>query len=131
MITVMRDKKIFYTISIVLIAMFLFSQLAPASEIEIKPVVEGENYYIMQLNQTQTFTAYGFGWDSDTQQKIPDIEIKEIHWTFDSRFLELVQSKDNTITLKAIKDRTSRLTVTGKIDGETVTKTIFIVIERK
>ena len=108
----------------------MFLQLSFASEIQIKPVIEGENYYIMKLNETQTFTAYGFGWDSDTQQKIPDKEIKSIQWSFDQRFLELVQTKDNTITLKAIKDRTSRLTVTGEVEGKSVTKTIFIVIEK-
>lgn len=115
----------------VLLTLFLFSQLAFASEIEIKPVQGGENYYIMKLGQTQEFSASGFGWDKNTQQKIPDVQIKQIQWSFDERFLELVQTKDDTITLKLIKNRTNRLTVTAIVDNKPVTKVIFIVPERK
>lgn len=109
----------------------LFSLSAFASEIEIKPVLEGEVYYIMKPGEIQTFQANGFGWDKKTQQKISDVDIKEIQWSFDSRFLELIEKKDKAIILKAIKNRTSKLTVTGKIDGKSVTKTIFIVIKKE
>ncbi len=121
-------RKIFFIISIISLALSLYSQAAFANEIEIKPVLEGEDYYIMELGEIQTFQACGFGWDRTKEEKIPDIEIKAVQWSFDSRFLELVEKKNETITLKAIKKRTSKLTVTGKIDAQYVTKTIFIVI---
>ncbi len=108
--------------------MLLFSLNAFAATIEIQPVLEGKQYYIMKLGEAQTFTAYGFGFDKQTQQKLPDAEIKEIKWIFDERFLELQDKKDNSITLKLIKNRTSRLTVTAIIDNKSVSKTIFIVV---
>ena len=124
-----RIRKVFFITSIVSLALSLYSQVAFASDIEIKPVLEGEDYYIMRLGEIQTFEACGFGWDKAREERIPNIEIKAIQWSFDSRFLELVEKKDNTITLKAIRKRTSKLTVTGKIDDKYVTKTIFIVIK--
>lgn len=123
-----KGRKIFFIISIISLALSLYSQIAFANEIEIKPVLEGEDYYIMKLGEIQTFQAYGFGWDKDREEKIPDIEIKAVQWSFDTRFLELAGKAGNTITLKATKKRTTKLTVTGKINGEDVTKDIFIVV---
>lgn len=110
--------------------MFLFSLIAFANEIEINPILEGKEYYIMKLGEIQTFKASGFGWDKKLEQKIPEAKIETIEWDFDSRFLDLVEAKGETITLKAIKDRTSKLTVTGRIDNKPVTKTIFIVVKK-
>ncbi|MFA4842823.1 MAG: hypothetical protein WC658_03205, partial [Candidatus Omnitrophota bacterium] len=106
----------------------LFISNVFAVEIKIQPVVQGESYYIMQLGETQAFEASGFGWDENKQEETSGKEIKEIQWSFDTRFLELVGKAGNTITLKAIKKRTSKLTVTAKIDNEDVTKEIFIVV---
>lgn len=124
-----RIRKIFFRVPIILLALSLYSSLAIAIEIEINPVLEGEEYYIMKLGETQTFEARGFDWDNDREEKIPNIEIKAIQWNFDARFLDLVEESGRTITLKASKKRTNKLTVTGKIDNEHVTKTIFIVIK--
>ena len=82
----------------------------------------------MKLGEIQTFQARGFGWNKNKEEKIPSREIKAIQWSFDSRFLELVEKKNKTITLKATKKRTSKLTVTGEVDDKYATKTIFIVI---
>ncbi|MDP2938468.1 MAG: hypothetical protein Q8O13_00050 [Candidatus Omnitrophota bacterium] len=127
----LNKRKIFFRTSIISIIIFLFSLSAFAVEIEIRPVLEGKEYYVMKKGEIQTFEAQGFGWDKKTQQKTPNVEIKEIQWSFDARFLELVEMKGNAITLKAIKERTSKLTVTGKIDDKVVTITIFIVIRKK
>lgn len=126
-----RRREPFFTVLMISILVFLFSLIAFAVEIEIMPVVEGQQYYVMNLGQIQTFQAYGFGWDAKTQQKVPEAKIEEVQWNFDSRFLELVEKKNDTITLRAIKDRTSKLTATGKVDNEDVEKTIFIVIKGK
>ena len=83
----------------------------------------------MELGEVQTFEASGFGWDRTKEEKIPDIEIEALEWSFDSRFLELVEKENKAITLKAIKKRTSKLTVTGKIGDKHAAKTIFIVIK--
>jgi len=123
-----RIIKTFFVILMISIALSLYSSAAFASEIEIKPTLEGEDYYMMKLGETQTFAAYGFGWDKTKEEKIPGMEIKAIRWSFDSRFLELAEEKNNTITLKAIKKRTSKLIATGEIDNKYATKTIFIVI---
>ncbi len=128
---IFRKRKRFFIISAFLIAIFLFLSVALAVEIEIRPVLEGEAYYTMELGEIQTFEASGFSWNEDREEKIPGIEIKEIQWNFDSRFLELVEKKNAAITLRAIRKRTSKLTATGKIANELVTKTIFIVIERE
>lgn len=125
-----KKRKIFSVVSLLGISMLIFSQVVLAVHIEIKPIVEGQEYCIMKLGETQTFQALGFGWDENAKQNIPEKEIKGIQWSFDGRFLELVETKDSTITLQAIKARTSRLTVTGTIDGEIVTKTIFIVVQK-
>ncbi len=122
-------KKIFFIIAIISLVLPLHSNAAHASEIEIKPVLEGEEYYIMKLGQTQTFEAMGVGWDKENKARIPGVEIKALQWAFDSRFLELVEKNSNTITLKAIKERTNRLTAQGEVADKPTVKTIFIVIE--
>lgn len=122
-------RKTFFIIFIISLAVSLFSSAAPAGEIEINPVSEGEDYCIMQLGEIRTFEASGFGWDKTRQEKIPGAGIEAIQWSFDSRFLELVEEKNNAVSLKAIKKRTSKLTATGKIDDKLITKTIFIVIK--
>jgi len=122
-------KKIFFITSIILILTFVFSLVSFAVEIEISPILEGKEYYIMKLGETQTFKASGFGWDKKTEKKIAEAKIEAVQWSFDSRFLELVENKGDSITLKAIKNRTSKLTAMGKINGKSATKTIFIVIK--
>jgi hypothetical protein len=121
-------RKIFITILVMLFVLSFYSHRAFASEIEIKPVLEGQEYYTMKLGQVQTFEAFGVGWDKDRAERVPGLEINSIRWSFDARFLEAVDKKDNTITLRAIKQRTSKLTVTGEVTGKQVTKTIFVVI---
>ena len=122
-------RKTFLILFIVSLVLSLFYAIAFASEIEIKPVLEGENYYTMKFGETQTFEASGFGWDEANEKRVPGVEIEAIRWSFDSRFLESVGEGNKTITLKAIKERTSKLTVTGKVGTKYATKTIFIVIK--
>lgn len=122
-----KKRKILFATSVISLISVLFFSTVFALGIEIRPVAEGQDYYIMQLGKAQTFEACGFGWDENKEEKVADIEAGAIRWDFDSRFLQLIEKKGNTITLKAIKKRTSKLTVTGKINGEQVTKTIFIV----
>jgi len=123
-----KKQKIFFTTTTILLALSLHSPVALASEIEIKPVLEGQGYYVMKLGETQTFEAYGIGWDEEREEKIPDVAVNAIRWNFDLRFLELVEKSGAFITLKAIKKRTSKLTATGKINDDHAAKTIFIVI---
>lgn len=124
----MKKRRVIFLLSLIVTA--LFYSLVFASEIEIRPVLKDKAYYIMKLGEVQTFEAYGFGWDNKVAQKIPDAKIDTIQWNFDSRFLQLVEEKGNFITLKAIKDRTSKLSVTGTVNGKRVTKTIFVVIKK-
>ncbi len=124
-----KRKKLYFAI-IIPFLLFIFVLVSYAIEIEIKPVIEGKEYFIMKVGETQTFEASGFGWDAKAQQKVPEAKIEAVQWSFDSRFLELIETKDNIITLKAIKDRTSKLTATGKVENEDVTKSIFVVIKK-
>jgi len=123
-----KGRKIFFTTVVIPLILSFFLSTVFAVEIKIQPVAEGEAYYIMQPGETQAFEASGFGWDENKKEEAPGKEIKGIQWSFDTRFLELVGKAGNTIILKAIKKRTTKLTVTGKINGEDVTKDIFIVV---
>ncbi|HOW35739.1 MAG TPA: hypothetical protein PL155_04935 [Candidatus Omnitrophota bacterium] len=122
-------RKIFFGALILLTAALLFLPAAFANEIEIKPVLEGKEYYIMAPGEVQTFEALGFGWDKKVQQKIPGATVETVQWNFNPEFLELVGKTGNTITLRALKRRTSKLIVTGNVNGKPVTKTIFIVVK--
>ena len=123
-----EKRKILFATALISLALSLFISNVFAVEIKIQPVVQGESYYIMQLGETQAFEASGFGWDENKKEETSGKEIKELQWSFDARFLELVGKAGNTITLKAIKKRTTKLTITGKINGEDVNKEIFIVV---
>ncbi len=125
-----RKRKVLFCVFIISILTFLFSLVASATEIEIKPVLEGKEYYIMNMGESQAFEALGFGWDNQAKQKTLNAQITTVKWSFDARFLELLGQKGNSITLKAIKERTSKLTVIGEVDNKQVSKTIFIVIQR-
>lgn len=124
-------RNLYIITAIISMIIPLFSRALFASEIEIQPIMEGQEYCLMKLGETQTFTASGIGWDKDTKHITPGAQITGIQWSFDARFLELQGTGNNSITLRAIKERTSRLTVTGIVDGKTATKTIFVVIKKE
>ena len=125
----MHAKKYIFILFLLALAP-CFANSAFANEIEIKPVAPGQEYYIMKPGEIKTFEAFGVGWNHETKERIPNAEIKAVRWNFDRRFLEMISTDGKTITLRALKNRTSKLTATGEVGGTTIAKEIFVVIKR-
>lgn len=124
MMKMLRMLKITITF---LILIFSFQFSVYAYHINITPS-EGNRYFKMKIYEKVKLTAEAVGWDDGIKQPISHLDINVLKWKFDNSFLKEVNSNDNSITFRAIRVGTTKLTIEGEIDAKPVTQVFFIVI---
>lgn len=84
--------------------------------------------YEMKINNTVTFKAEGFQKPEQSALGPQQVEVDRAWWDFNKYTLLKVISNKNSITLKAIRPGTSKLTCSAIVRNQSYTKTITILV---
>lgn len=117
--------------SLILLGMFILPICTSADTyyLEITPKVDNGAYQ-MRINDTVTFQVKGYQKNEKTE-KDSQIEIDKVWWNFDKEILTKMNSRQNSITLKAAKLGVSDLTAIGMVRNYNCAKTITILVKDK
>lgn len=94
--------------------------------VEITPKSE-DGIYRVNLNDTVTLEAHSIKTDAETGSET-EAQITKVWWSFSKDVLLKTASSGNSITLKAVKDGASELTVSIMADNYSIKKTVTILI---
>jgi len=94
--------------------------------IDITPKADNDAYQ-MNLNDTTVFAVKGY--KNDGKSEVPEqVKITKVWWEFDKDILAKTGATPNSITLKANKTGTSKLTVRTMLENSNCIKTITVMV---